>query len=333
MSLLSLCLRRCLYLFVGLILALPIHAQETEAPTEPEAAQTPSVETQADKKPVPQSPRVLIMDLKNNGVADETLKTLQGVITVQISSYDALDVISGDDVRQLVALQAEKQNAGCDDSGSCMAEIAGALGASLVVFGDVGQLGELLVVNLNLFNVDTAQSQGRVTIEAPSLESFPGQMKPKVWDLLTPKMTALGFEIPDRPEETEPVMLVKEVPSASKPLFAWPSAFFAGTLLLAGAGGAGYWTWGLLSTQIDTLETEKLTLEEIAKDDETEEPDTFFAAAISKQGEIDEVQSTQNIAMLTTIVTGVMGLAGIGMGLFWNPFQEEEPVTDESQEE
>jgi hypothetical protein len=37
--------------------------------------------------------------------------------------------------------------------------------------------------------------------------------------------------------------------------------------------------------------------------------------------------------MALTITTAVMGLTGIGMGLFWNPFQEEEPATDESQEE
>ena len=120
-------------------------------------------------------------------------------------------------------------------------EIAGALGAGLVIFGDVGQLGELLVVNLGLFNVDAAQSEGRVTIEAPSLESFPGQLKPKAWDLLTPKMIALGFDVPERPTETEPVRLVKEISTPEKPLIAWPGAFLAGTLFLVGAGGAGFW--------------------------------------------------------------------------------------------
>lgn len=322
MALLSLCLRRCFYLCVGLFLALPIHAQETEASTEPEAAQTPGVETQAEKKPVPQSPRVLIMDLKNNGVADETLKTLQGVITVQISSYDALDVISGDDVRQLVALQAEKQNAGCDDSGSCMAEIAGALGASLVVFGDVGQLGELLVVNLNLFNVDLAQSQGRVTIEAPSLESFPGQLKPKIWDLLTPKMTALGFEVPERPEETEPVILVKEVPAAGKSLIAWPGAFLAGTLFLVGAGGAGYW-YSNVSTTLQSLSDQKAILEE-NKD---------VLGALSKQNEIEALNPTHTIALASTIVTAALGLTGLALGIFMEPPTKEKPLEGESQEE
>ena len=213
-----------------------------------------------------------------------------------------------------------------------MAEIAGALGASLVVFGDVGQLGELLVVNLNLFNVDLAQSQGRVTIEAPSLESFPGQMKPKVWDLLTPKMTALGFDVPERPEETEPIMLVKEVPSASAPLFAWPSAFFAGTLLLAGAGGAGYWTWGVVTPQMDgpygTIKTAEQAEEEgipISGDE--------FNTVVAARTVYDDLLAQQQLGMALTITTAVMGLTGIGMGLFWNPFQEEEPATDESQEE
>jgi hypothetical protein len=230
-----------------------------------------------------------------------------------------------------VALQAEKQNAGCDDSGSCMAEIAGALGASLVVFGDVGKLGELLVVNLNLFNVDLAQSQGRVTIEAPSLESFPGQMKPKVWDLLTPKMTALGFEVPERPEETAPVMLVKEVPSASEPLFAWPSAFFAGTLFLAGAGGTGYWAWGVLSTEISVADDAV----GIAQDHLNAAPDDSERYTLLDQAKNDLAgkSNQQTIVIASTIAAGIIGLTGVGMGLFWNPFQEEEPATDETKEE
>lgn len=40
---------------------------------------------------------------------------------------------------------------GCGDS-SCLAEIAGAMGAEFVVFGDVGKLGETFVINLNLFD-------------------------------------------------------------------------------------------------------------------------------------------------------------------------------------
>ena len=287
-----------------------------ETPPPQQAEPAPAVQKAVPEDP----PRVLIMDLKNNGVEEKTVNTLQGIITVQISDYESLDVISGDDVRQLVALQAEKQNTGCSDDGSCMAEIAGALGASLVVFGNVGQLGELLVVNLNLFNVDLAQSQGRVTIEAPSLESFPSQLKPKVWDLLTPKIAELGFTIPDRPEEVEPVMLVKEIQSETEPLFAWPSAFFAGTLFLAGAGGAGYWTWGVLPGEIVTATDQRDILEGVYEADPnlTSEKE-FFGAETNLQNKMTE----QTMGMAITIATGVLGLTGMGLGLFWNPSEEE----------
>ena len=101
----------------------------------------------------------------------------------------------------------------------------------------------------------------------------------------------------------------------------------------AGAGGAGYWTWGVSSGELDTLQNDKEDLEKTARHSDTKDPDSYFEAALGKQRDIDEKQTIQNITLATTIVTGVIGLTGIGMGLFWNPFQEEEPATDESQEE
>ena len=310
------------FIVVGFIFVntTSLHAQNATTTTSPKVIEPASQET-----PPPsalESPRVLIMDLKNNGVAADTVKTLQGILAVQVGAYSALDVISGEDVRRLVALEAEKQSVGCDDSGACMAEIAGALGAGLVIFGDVGQLGELLVVNLNLFNVDTAQSEGRVTIEAPSLESFPGQLKPKAWDLLTPKMIALGFEVPERPTETEPVRLVKEISTPEKPLIAWPGAFLAGTLFLVGAGGAGFW-YSDVDSNLRTLYDQKILLEE----------DGDLLSALSKQNEIDALVPVHTLALSTTIAAGAVGLAGLAVGIFMEPPLGETSEKDANQDD
>src|SRR3712207_6923041 len=40
-------------------------------------------------------------------------------------------------------LEAAKQSVGCADDSSCLADVAGAMGAELVVFGAAGKLGTL----------------------------------------------------------------------------------------------------------------------------------------------------------------------------------------------
>jgi hypothetical protein len=85
-------------------------------------------------------------------------------------------VLSTSDVRQLADLEATKQQAGCDTS-SCLSEIAGALGARYVVFGDATQLGSLLVVNLNLFDVQTAAAVRRASFEVNDPAEIPAQTR------------------------------------------------------------------------------------------------------------------------------------------------------------
>src|SRR5439155_19588473 len=98
--------------------------------------------------PKPSRTKLLVLDLKGNDVDAATTKTIQGVVTTELAGYAELDVISGEDVKQLVQLQAEKSTMGCSDDAGCLAEIADALGAKLVVFGAVGKLSDAFVLNL-----------------------------------------------------------------------------------------------------------------------------------------------------------------------------------------
>jgi hypothetical protein len=59
-----------------------------------------------------------------------------GLIPVELAPVTSFDVLSTADVQQMVELEAEKAAMGCADN-SCLAELAGALGADLVVYGDV----------------------------------------------------------------------------------------------------------------------------------------------------------------------------------------------------
>jgi hypothetical protein len=170
---------------VLLLAAWPIQAQEGEIQgaeeKPPETTPAATNEAPPEKK---KATRVLVMDLSNNGVEDRVIKTLSSLLTSELSTYPGLEVLSGADVRRLIELEMERQSAGCADDSACLAEVAGALGAEKVVFGDVGKLGDLMVINLTLYDAATNKSGRRSTLQAKNEEDLPGRLKPAIADLL-----------------------------------------------------------------------------------------------------------------------------------------------------
>ena len=145
-------------------------------------AETPAPAT------APAKPRLLVLDLKANGVAPEVVQTIQGVIAAAVGDTGAFDVLTGEDVRRLIALEGMKQTAGCDADSSCLAEIAGALGARFVVFGDAGRLGDVVIVNLSLFEVERAASVNRQSLRAEKVEALADVVEDGVFELVAPKL-------------------------------------------------------------------------------------------------------------------------------------------------
>ena len=123
------------------------------------------------KKKAPQ--KLLMLDLKASLVDPQVAKIVTGMISAELAQYEDYDLITGEDLRQMVALEAEKQSVGCSDDSSCLAELAGAMGARYVVFGEVGKLDNIIVVNLNLFDSQEAKGAGRVMVRANGLGRVP----------------------------------------------------------------------------------------------------------------------------------------------------------------
>jgi hypothetical protein len=103
---------------------------------------------------------------------------LSGVISSAASSDPRFDVVTAEDLRRAIDVEAERRMAGCeDDASSCLAEVASALGASLVLHGDVGTLGDELVCNLNLFDSSNGTSGGRRTVRAANASSLASEVE------------------------------------------------------------------------------------------------------------------------------------------------------------
>ena len=174
--------------------------------------------------------KVLVMDLAAEGPVDTgTVKTLTGIVSAELAAYTDLDVMADADVRRMLELEGEKQSVGCGDT-SCLADIAGAMGARLVVFGSVGKLGDTLVLHLNLYDSQQAQSVGRQFLEAKDVSALPTLLQPKLRALLERTYAEQHLVLPPLPKVEEP-------PPPPPPPKPESSPLVPGILIGAGAAG------------------------------------------------------------------------------------------------
>lgn len=142
-------------------------------------------------------------------LSGSTLATLTSVVTVALGRHENLDVISSADVRRALELEGDKRSLGCDEQTSCLAEIAGAMGARLVVFGQVGDLEGELVLTLNLYDSQAASAVGRVLERAPDTRRLGTQLEPAVDRLVARTLAAA------KPSERIKILVLDLVPGAA----------------------------------------------------------------------------------------------------------------------
>ena len=122
----------------------------------------------------PANARVLVLDPTTDENNADTARLVVDLVSTAASRVPGHEVVTAKDLQQVLELEANKQAVGCDTtSSSCLAEIAGAMGAQLVVFGSVGNLGDTALVTLTLFDAEAARSRGRETLRAKDLSELP----------------------------------------------------------------------------------------------------------------------------------------------------------------
>ncbi len=91
-----------------------------------------------------------MLDLQGSDVSVAQRELIDGLVAGAGSAHGGVSLVTDDELKQMVALETQKQLVGCDeDHSSCFAEIAGALGARFVISGRVGRLGEVILVQLS----------------------------------------------------------------------------------------------------------------------------------------------------------------------------------------
>jgi len=212
---------------------LAVEAPATPAPSTTDPAPAPA----ANAAPAPKArTKLLVLDLQSSDLEPSQRETLTGALAARAARFRSLDVISSIDLRQLADLRANQAAAGCDDaSASCMAELAHALGAELVLASRAGKLDAVTVVTLQLFNVADTTAEGRASVQGWSLVEVSDQLGPAVDELLE---RATG----EKPEEARaPSYTAAPRPEASSALSLglWVGGgVAAGVGILAGVFGA-----------------------------------------------------------------------------------------------
>ena len=125
-------------------------------------------------------------------------------LVVRLTSFSGLEVLSSEDVRRLADLDASRQTLGCDEA-SCLAELASALGAEVIVYGSIGTLGRIVVVNLSIFDSKSAKSVARETVQAHTLEELP-QLVDGAVNKLVARIPGVATTQPGPPPRSLPVL-------------------------------------------------------------------------------------------------------------------------------
>lgn len=139
---------------------------------------------------------IVITDLKHGKeVSTQDAELLGSLISQRIGAYSNTEVISGSEIRDLLAFQESQQRAGCDDV-SCLSEIANSLGAEFIVTGQVGHLGKKWVLSIRLIDVDRVRVVGRSTARMDRFDEVPEELDRMVDDVIAPIQSRLGSRGP-----------------------------------------------------------------------------------------------------------------------------------------
>jgi hypothetical protein len=172
-------------------------ATATESAESVESPEDASAEPTADDTPHPESAptvvegisptpagglklRVMVPDFDStgDGVSQADIETVTGLAVFQVSKVKRFDVISGKDIAELLQAEADRQAVGCESDSDCLAELAGAMNAKLILSGQVSRLGPRIVIQLTLIDSETVEVKARQQIEARRTLDVPTLLKP-----------------------------------------------------------------------------------------------------------------------------------------------------------
>ncbi|MDP2345754.1 MAG: hypothetical protein Q8O67_32725 [Deltaproteobacteria bacterium] len=135
----------------------------TPPPVTPPAAPPVAPPVTAVPAPPPASCTLAVLDLEpGDGVRKERAQAFTDVVTGEVGSFSTCSVLSRSDVRGVLSFEAEKQLLGCTQE-SCLAELAGALGADFLVTGSLSKIESSTLLSLRVTDLKSLKVTRRAT--------------------------------------------------------------------------------------------------------------------------------------------------------------------------
>jgi hypothetical protein len=147
-------------------------------------------------------PKLVVLDLTPQaGVEPQLASVLTDAVSSQVAARGFFDVTTSKDVQTLLGLERQKQLLGCHDEGSCLTELAGAIGARFVLSGQLARVGGTYQLTLQTLDTQKAQPVGRSMKLAKSFDALREQLPYAVAD-------ATGTPPPLPPSRVLPFTLI-----------------------------------------------------------------------------------------------------------------------------
>jgi TolB-like protein len=147
------------------------------------------------------TPKIAVLAFEQGPGVDERIASLiTSSIAKAVQDRTGAEVISSREIAVALSFERQRQLMGCSgDSSSCAAELAGALGATLVVSGTVAKVGESFVMSAQLLDLSSAKTLHRYEqrVRGRSEEAFLDAVAPAA-EALFPVSPEAGATRPRR---------------------------------------------------------------------------------------------------------------------------------------
>jgi TolB-like protein len=114
-----------------------------------------------------ESIKIAVVDLTPIGTPGTLAQNLTAAVVTELSRVRLLEVVSREEILKMLSFEENRMMLGCTDA-VCLAEIGGALGVEYLVTGNVGQVGDRVLVNLQLIDIRQIKVVNRIKRETGS---------------------------------------------------------------------------------------------------------------------------------------------------------------------
>jgi PEGA domain len=164
-----------------------------------------------------QRPNLLVLDLEPRGVGVPEAQAATGSVVRGLRQLDVFQVLSSDDVRQLLALERTRQLSGAKGESS-VGQLGAALGASNAVVGSVTRVGGKFQVEIRLLDASTQKVLNQKTLNQATVEDFASQLPGLAQELMAPLLRDQQGSLVVKSKEEAAEVLVDDTLVGSIPL-------------------------------------------------------------------------------------------------------------------